>query len=119
MSKQFQLYLTPSDAAALVEELRVHFGARVLSEKSSTSDPVEMESPICHESIFRASGGTSICCCLAPADGRIITNYYPKLRHWLIQTGSEATEFSGCAFDGKALLIGRLYFQTDDLVDGR
>ena len=44
MSKQFQLYLTPSDAVALVEELRVRFGARVLSEKSSTSDPVEMES---------------------------------------------------------------------------
>lgn len=119
MSKQFQLYLTPSDAVALVEELRSRFGARVLSKKSSTSDPVEMGSPILHESIFEASGATSIYCYLAPANGRIIANYYPTLRLWLTQTSSEAIEFHGCDFDGKTLLIGRLYFQTDDLVDGR
>jgi hypothetical protein len=119
MSKQFQLYLTPSDAAALVEELRVRFGARVISEKSYTSDPVELESPIRHESIFSASGATSIRCYLAPSNGRIIANYYPTLRLWLIQTSSEAIEFSGCDFDGKTLLVGRFYFQTDDLVDGR
>src|SRR5579864_4850193 len=119
MSKQFQLYLTPSDAVALVAELRVRFGARLLSEKSSTSDPVELESPIRHESIFVASGATSIDCYLVPENGRIIMNYYPTLRHWLIQTSSEAIEFHGCDFDGKTLLNGRLYFQTDDLVDGR
>ena len=55
MSKQFQLFLTPSDAVALVEELRARFGARVFSKKSSTADPVEMQSPIRHESIFSAS----------------------------------------------------------------
>jgi hypothetical protein len=119
MSKQFQLYLTPSDAAALVEELGVRFGARVLSKKSSTSDPVELESPILHESIFRASGATSIYCYLSPANGRIIADYYPTLRQWLIQTRSEAIELSGFDFDGKTLLIGRFYFQTDELVDGR
>jgi hypothetical protein len=119
MSKQFQLYLTPSDALALVKELRVRFGARVLSEKCSTSDPVELDSPLRHESIFSASGATSIRCYLAPANGRIITDYYPTLRRWLIQTSSEAIEFCGCDFDGKTLLVGRFYFQTDDLVDGR
>ncbi len=118
MSKQFQLYLTPSDAVALVEELRVRFGARVLSEKSSTSDPVELDSPIRHESIFEAGGATSIRCYLAPADGHIITNYYPTLRLWLTETSSEAIEFSGSDFDGKTLRVGRFYFQTDDLVDG-
>jgi hypothetical protein len=60
MSKQFQLYLTPFDAVAIVEELRSRFGARVLSEKSSTANPVEMQSPIEHGAIFNASGATSI-----------------------------------------------------------
>jgi hypothetical protein len=119
MSKQFQLYLTPSDAIALIEELRVRFGARVLSEKSSTIDPVELRSPIRQESIFRASGATSIRCYLAPAKGCIITKYYATLDLWLTDTSSEAIEFVGCDFDGKTLLIGRFYFQTDDLVDGR
>jgi hypothetical protein len=119
MSKQFQLFLTPSDAEALVGELRTRFGARVFSEKSSSSDPAEMESPIRHESIFSTSGATSIRCYLAPADGRIITNYYPTLDIWMIQTSSEAIEFTGCDFDGKSLRVGRFYFQTDDLVDER
>jgi len=119
MSKQFQLYLTTSDAVVLVEELRARFGARVLSKKSYTTDPVEMQSPTLHESVFRGSGATSIYCYLAPPNGRIITNYYPTLRLWLVQTSSEAIEFSGCDFDGKTLLVGRMYFQTDDLVDGR
>ena len=119
MSKQFQLFLTPSDAITLVGELRSRFGARVLSKKSSTSDPVEMRSPVEHEAIFSTSGATSIYCYLAPADGRITTDNYPTLGLWLTDTSSEAIEFSGCDFDGKTLLVGRFYFQTDDLIDGR
>lgn len=118
MSKQFQLFLTPSDAKTLVEELRVRFDAKVLSQKSPTSDPLEMRSPIEHASIFRP-GVTSIYCYLAPADGRIITDYYPTLGLWLTDIRSEAIEFHGCDFDGKTLLVGRFYFQTDELVDGR
>jgi hypothetical protein len=119
MSKQFQLFLTPSDAITLVAELRSRFGARVLSKKSSTSDPVEMQSPVEHEAIFSTSEVTSIYCYLAPADGRITTDYYPTLGLWLTDTSSEAIEFSGCDFDGKTLVVGRFYFQTDDLIDGR
>jgi hypothetical protein len=119
MSKQFQLYLTPSDAVALVRELRDRFGARLIGKKSSTSDPVQLESPLSAESIFEASGATSIYCYVAPTNGRIITEYYPRLGVWLTQTSSEAIEFSGCDFDGKTLRVGRFYFQTDDLVDGR
>ena len=117
MSKQFQLFLAPPDADALVHDLRVRFGARVLSEKSRTSNPVELQSPV-EQQPFR-KGWTSIRCYLAPANGRIITHFYPKLGVWSVQTSSEAIEFSGCDFDGKALLVGRFYFQTDDLVDGR
>ena len=120
MSKQFQLFLTPADAEALVGELRARFGTRVLSKKSLMGEPVEIESPIEHESIFEASGATSVCCYLAPANGRIITKYYPTLRLWLLDDwDSEAIEFSGCDFDGKTLLGGRFYFKTDDSVDGR
>jgi hypothetical protein len=119
MSKQFQLFLIPSDAMTLVEELRSRFGARVLDKNSPTGDPVEMRSPVEYESIFGGSGATSIRCYLAPANGRIVANYYPTLGLWLIQTSSEAIEFSGCDFDGKTLLVGRFYFQADDLVDGR
>ncbi|HTT22069.1 MAG TPA: hypothetical protein VMG82_24275 [Candidatus Sulfotelmatobacter sp.] len=119
MSKQFQLFLTPTDAVNLVEKLRVRFGARLLSKKSPSIDPVEIQSPIEHESIFEASGATSIFCYLAPANARIITKYYPTLRLWLTDHwDSEAIEFSGCDFDGKTLRVGRFYFQTDDLVDG-
>jgi hypothetical protein len=119
MSKQFQLFLTPSDAIALVGELRSRFGARLLGKKSSTSNPVEMQSPVEHEAIFSTSGATSIYCYLAPADGRIITGYYPTLGLWLIDASSEAIEFSGCDFDEKTLLVGRFYFQSDGLIDGR
>ena len=119
MSKQFQLFLTPSDAEGLVEELRSRFGARVLSKKSPTDDPVEMQSPIERKSIFLPSGVTSIYCYLTPANGRIITNYYQTLGLWLLDVeSSEAIEFSGCDFDGKTLLVGRFYFMTDELVDG-
>lgn len=34
-----------------------------------------------------------------------------------MQMSSEVIEFSGCDFDGKALLVGRFYFHTDELVD--
>jgi hypothetical protein len=119
MSKQFQLFLTPSDVINLVGELRSRFGARVLSRKSPTSDPVEMQSPVEHEAIFSTSGATSIYCYLAPPDGRVITDYYPTLGLWLTDTSSEVIEFSGCDFDEKTLLVGRFYFQTDGLIDGR
>jgi len=102
-----------------MEELRSRFGAKLLSKKSPTSDPVEMQSPIENESVFSASGATSIYCYLAPANGRITTNYFPTLGLWLLDTDSEAIEFSGCDFDGKTLLVGLFYFQTDYLVDMR
>jgi hypothetical protein len=119
MSKQFQLFVTPSDAEDLVKELRVRFGARVFDKKSPTSDPVELDSPLDRESIFGTNGATSIQCYLVPANGRISTKYYPTLRLWLFdEWESEAIEFFGCDFDGKTLLRGRFYFKTDDLVDG-
>ena len=118
MSKQFRLFLTPSDAEALVQELRDRFGARLLSEKSATSDPVELESPVQQETAFERTGATSIHCYLAPSNGRVTTNYFPALRGWLIESSSEVIEVSGYRFDGKTLLVGRFYFQNDRLVGG-
>jgi hypothetical protein len=68
---------------------------------------------------FRTGEPTSIRCYLAPMFGRIESHYYQKPNHWVIQPESEAIQFSGCDFDGSTLLVGRMYFQADELKDGR
>lgn len=119
MSKQFQLYVLPSDADALVKEIQGRFGVRILSENSPSSEPTELLSPVREGSMkFRTGEQTSIRCYLAPVFGRIKVNYYQKPNHWVIQPESEAIQFSGCDFDGKTLLIGRMYFQTVDIQEG-
>lgn len=120
MSKQFQLYVLPSDADALVEEIRSRFGVRILSENSPSSEPTELSSPVHEQSMkFRTGEPTSIRCYLAPVFGCVKVNYYQKPNHWVIQPESEAIQFSGCDFDGKTLFVGRMYFQTDDLQEGK
>jgi len=120
MSRQFRMYLLPSDADALVRELSKHVELKIFQEDSPTPEPIELKSPVRNRSIpFNGVQASSINCYLAPSNGaRIDINFYRNPDRWIIDSSSEAIEFSGCDFNGAILLIGRFYFQTDELVDG-
>ena len=114
MSKQFDIYVVPSDAISLVEELKTRFGVRVLKEHSPSIVPIELPSPIRETSTWlRTVGSTSIRCYLTPEDGRIVNRYLEGPNDWIIDPISEAIEVSGCDHDGWTLFVGRFYFQTD------
>ena len=118
MSKQFRLYVLPADAERLVREIHNEFGVRVLDEESSSMQFGEVSSPIREGSVwFEAKSSRSIRCYLAPRQSQIDLAYFAKLDRWIIQPESEAIQFSGADFDGNSLLIGRMYFQTDKLVE--
>lgn len=120
MSRQFQLYVLPSDAQTLIEEFRNRFGVRILDPKSLTREPLELSSPILgYSTWFKKNKSSSIDCYLARAEARIDSIFFQNLREWTIRPTSEAIEFSGCDFDGETLSVGRLYYQTDVLIDGR
>jgi hypothetical protein len=119
MSKQFQLYSLPSDARSLVEEIRSRFGVKILSETSPTKELSGLSSPVREQSTnFRTGASTSIRCYLSPVFGRLVVNDYRDPDRWVIQPESEAIQFAGCDFDGTTLLVGRMYFQTDLVLDG-
>jgi hypothetical protein len=113
MSKQFDVYLLPSDALSLVEGIRSRFGLRIWGEYSPTNEPAEISSPVRANSHWlKTTGSTSIACYVAPPDGRIQSFYCEQPNHWAIDSYSEAIEFSGCDFDGWTLIVGRFYFET-------
>jgi hypothetical protein len=113
MSKQFRVYLLPSDAKRLLEELRGRNSFRCLSDRSATMEPVDLASPLRQSEDHRV---TSVRCFLAqPSDGKVRLEHYPTLSAWLVQIESEVIEFSGCDFNGDTLRVGRFYFQTDFL----
>lgn len=120
MSRQLRFYLLPSDADELISELRGHTALHILQERSQTALPIELDSPVQNSSISLGSeGATSIRCYLASSlDAHLDIEHYPRLGAWVIQPSSEAVEFSGCDFNGVTLMIGRLYVQTDVLIDG-
>lgn len=118
MSKQFRVYLLPSDTERLIAELRVRIGLKIVEQSALGPNPIELESPIRKESAyFRTRGSVSARCYLVPNDADLRFSYYPKQNIWHIQDSSEVIEFSGCDCDGSILLIGRFYFQNDMLLD--
>lgn len=120
MSRQFRAYLMPADVDALTQELNRRAGMKIFQECSPTATLVELESPLVGHSSrwWTKAPVSSVRCYLASAAARMEVNYYERPNHWVIQPSSEAIEFSGCDFDGATLVIGRLYFQTDLLIDG-
>lgn len=118
MGRQFQLYLLPSDAIALVDRLREKFDAKVFANYRYEHEQFETTSPI-RENPARGSkpASTSVSCYLAPPFSKIERNYYPKPNWWVIDSDSEGVEFTGCEFDGSTLIRGRLYYQTNVVRD--
>jgi len=116
MSKQFGIYLLPSDVDFLVAELGSRLGVKVIRATAPNTMPVEVF-PSSAAGI--ASDGENVAAVryLVPLDrAEILMRYIEIYSHWSVQIESEVIEFSGCKFDGKILVRGRLYFQNDRLI---
>jgi hypothetical protein len=120
MSRQFRFFLLPSDAEALIADLRDRIGAQLIDAKSSRPEPVRIDSPMRQDPARedrRASVSTY--CYLAAATGaEMKMKYFPKQGSWLVDDErSEVIEFSGLEYDGEILLQGRFYFKPNFLLD--
>lgn len=118
MSKQFRVYLLPSDIEDIFAVLRAKIGVKIIPEVSQTMEILELDTPLRDYSTeFTVENATSVRCYLAPpSNANLQFNYYPKQTRWQICDESEAIEFSGCDYDGSVLLIGRFYYQNDFLL---
>lgn len=120
MSKQFRVYIVPSDIELILDHLRSKVGLRIIEEISSTSRPVEVESPLRNRSVWvKEEKFVSARCYLVPdGDADVKMRYIPQQGYWIVHSeGVEGIEFSGCGYDGMTLLRGRFYFQKDMLID--
>jgi hypothetical protein len=104
MSRQFRVFLMPSDVESLFAELRAKCSLKLLLGHAPTSTPVEIASPI-HSQCFLTT----------PSGADIRLWYAGDRAEWILHDQSETIEFSGCAFDGSSLADGRFYFHTDKL----
>jgi hypothetical protein len=119
MSKQFRVYIVPSDIQSTLDHLRSKVGLRVLEETAPGPKPIEVESPVRRRSTWiKARDYVSVRCYLVPDCSADIKMYYiPKQSHWIVHSEDvEGIEFSGCDYDGKTLLEGRFYFRNDMLI---
>jgi len=118
MGRQFRLYLLPSDANTLVDQLRSRFGAKIVVDYSPVYELFEIDAPyqegsagslepVCSSSRFY----------LAPQTSLLKRNFYAKPNWWVIDSDSEGIEFCGCQFDGMTVLIGRFWYQRDFVRD--
>ncbi len=116
MSKQFYVYLLPADAESLVHTLKSRLEVSLIQPSSSGPFPVKLESPVCKGALMLKKGGVRVDCFITRKDADIKMRFVPALSRWSVQGESEVIEFQGCEFDGSVLVRGRLYFQSDFLL---
>lgn len=117
MSKQLYLYALPADIERILVQLREKLGAVMISPTSSRSEPIWLDSPIRQSSLLPTEKSTSVACCLVPNGlAEIRLKHYPSQSVWHVTDDSEVIQLSGCDFDGKILVRGRFYCQTDMLM---
>ena len=79
-------------------------------------EPTWVDSPIRNGSLLPSQESSSVNCCLVPNGlANLRFEYCAKQSVWLLTEDSEFIELSGCDFDGKVLVRGRFYCQTDML----
>jgi hypothetical protein len=121
MSRQFRFFLLPSDAEALIADLRDHVGLKLIDAKSSGPEPVEIESPM-HRDESRQHSKTILsanCYITASIGADVKMHYIAKQGYWLVhEERSEVIQFLGLEYDSETLIAGRLYFQNDFLLNG-
>jgi len=118
MSKQFHLYLLPTDVDSLLETLRTQLGILLIQSWSSSLTPVLLESAMCKGGTELKTATVRADCYLSPKGAEIKMKFIRNRSLWIIDTDSEVIEFRGCELDGKVLVRGRFYFQTNVLMDG-
>ena len=120
MGRQFRFFILPSDANALVEQLRTRFKSKLLVENSRECELFELDlpyktnaqkhlQPVCKPPGYY----------LAPPSSIIIRDYHPKPNRWIVDSDSEAVEFSDCVLNGNILIIGRLWYQPNIVRNGK
>ena len=110
MSKQFRVFLLPSDAAALLAMLDSSVGIKIYDDLSPTSAPSEIPLSTLEEKLA-SSERPSKMCLASREDARISSNCYATRDLWIIDDQSECIEFSTCKLIGSILVAGRFYFQ--------
>jgi hypothetical protein len=119
MSRQFGIYLLPSDVDFLVAELGNQLDVKVIRATAPNTMPVEVF-PSSSAGIALDGEDVATVRYLVPPDrAEILMRYIEIYSHWSVQIESEVIEFSGCKFDGKTLVRGRFYFQNDRLIGDR
>jgi hypothetical protein len=114
MSSQVHLYLLPTDVESLVKELRSHVGITLIQPWSSRAQIVCLQSAIVNQELELGTGAVRVDCCIVqPENADVKLHFLPARSRWQVDIESELIEFSGCEFDGKVLLRGRMYFQKD------
>jgi hypothetical protein len=119
MSRQFQFFLLPSDAEALIADLRDCIGLKLIDGKSSKPEPIEIHSPVReYPSHWTGKKTVGVNCYLAAATGADVKMHYiAKQEYWLVhEERSEVIEFHGNDWDGEILEAGRFYVKTDSLL---
>jgi hypothetical protein len=120
MSRQFRFFLLPSDAEALIADLRDRIGLKLIDSKSPGPEPLEIDSPM-QEHPPREDGKTTVgahCYLTAATGADVKMQYIANQVHWLVhEEQSEVIQFSGLEYDGEMLVQGRFYFQTDFFLD--
>lgn len=107
MGKQFQVYLLPSDAEKLIENLRGKVNLTLIAPRSERPSHVEVSSPlVVHGGFTRAD------CLLAPdLSASVRMEHVAKQDYWSVDTlESEVIEFEACYFDEKTIKRGRLFY---------
>jgi len=116
MSKQLYMYALPTDIQRVIAQLSEKLGVTMLSPTSPSSEPTWISSPILNRSLLPTPGSTSVNCYLVQSGlAQVRLDYYASLSSWHISDDSEVIAATGCDFDGKVLVRGRLYCQTDML----
>ena len=70
MSKQFRVFIVPSDIQSILDRLRSKVGLRVIEETAPSSKPIEVESPVSKRSLWiKERDYVSVRCYLVPDRG--------------------------------------------------
>jgi len=116
MSKQLYMYVLPSDIERLITHLSENLNVAMIKATSPRPEPTWTDSPMRRESLLTSPQSTSVDCCLVPGgSARLKFKNYAHQSVWHLTEDSEFISLSGCDFDGKVLVRGRFYCQTDML----
>lgn len=118
MSRQFQFYLLPADVESLLETLRSRLDISLIQPWSLDARPVPLQSAVVRGALeLKGEAVRAHCYIVASSAADIRMKYVVGQSRWLVhEETSEVIQFFGCEFDGRVLVRGRFYLQTDFLV---